>query len=478
MKRLLYLLAVLLVFFSCSEDVDWTTDPSVSLSFSADTIAFDTLISTVPSSTKTLAIYNRNKKGVRLSRAYLQRGGQSYFRVNVDGQYLVDGQGEDFQIPHRDSIVVRLEVTLPETGQDGPVGFEDNLVFQLESGVLQTVHLTAGAQDAIMLRGLVVVQDTVFSSPKPIVVFDSLVVAEGARLTLESGTRLLFHDGAGLEVHGQVEALGTLEAPVIFRGDRTDHLFPYLPYDNTPSRWEGIRLYGSSLGNTFRDADIHSACYGIICDSTDLSSPSLLLQNSVIHNIGGDGLRVENSIVEVENTQISNTLGRCVSVYGGGCRFLHTTIAQFYPFDANRGDALYLANQDGEASRDLLYAHFINCVITGYGDDVIMGNITEGQDYPCDYLFRNCYLNTVVSTDTARFSHVIYDNDEQPLQREQNFRLIDTHNFLYDLTPDSLSSIRNLASPDLLETLPTDRLGRSRTADEAPDAGCYEYLAP
>ena len=478
MKRLLYVPLLLLLMLACSEDESWTTDSSALLTFSSDTIAFDTLLSSVPSSTKTLTLLNYNKKGLRVVRVWLGEGGSSSFRANVDGQYLVDGEGQDFEVRGRDSIVVRLEVTPRETGQDGPVGFQDKLLFQLESGVVQQVILTAGAQDALFLSGLIVKTDTTLSSPKPIVIYDSLVVAEGATLSLSAGTRLFFHDGAGLEVYGRLLAQGTLEAPVVFRGDRTDHMFDYLPYDNTPSRWEGIRFHETSLGNELTYCDIHSGCYGILCDSTDLSAPSLTLRHSVIHNVGGDALRLFHCKAEVQNTQISNAQGRCVNICGGAHRFIHCTIAQFYPFAGGRGEALFLANQEGEAYHHLEYAHFLNCVITGYGDDVIMGDITEGQDYTCDYLFENCYLNTVVSDDTLRFSHVIYDTDEQPLLREKNFCLFDDENFIYDFTPDSLSSIRNLATKDHLGLLPLDRLGRSRELDEAPDAGCYEYLCP
>ena len=483
MKHLPLLLLFVFCMVSCNDSDTWTTDRSVQLSFSRDTVAFDTLISTVPSSTEMLIIYNRYKDGVRIERASLAAGAASIFRVNVDGQFLHEGAGTDFEVRRRDSLVVRIEVTPPETGEDTPVCYEDDLQFQLESGVTQRVHLKVGAQDAFILRGMVVSADTTFSNRKPIVIHDSLVVAEDATLTLLEGTTLMFHDGAGMEVHGKVVASGTLEKPVTLRGDRTDHMFDYLPYDNTPSRWEGVHLYSTSKENVFSYCDIHSACYGIVCDSASLDSYTLLMENSVIHNIGGDGLRLDNVQSQVTNTQISNTLGRCVYVYGGACRFVHCTIAQFYPFDANRGYALSLSNEENEVYRHLYYAYFQNCVITGYGDDVIIGSISEGQDYTCDYLFENCFLNTIVSDDTLRFRHIVYDKDDESLDRpalvrEKNFALFDTRNFLYDFTPDSLSMIRNMASGAYLEMLPTDRLGRSRMDDEAPDAGCYEYVKP
>ena len=466
---------------SCADGESWTTSSSALLSFSTDSIVFDTLLATVPSSTKTLTVYNRNADGLRLTGVRLAQGADSHFRVNVDGQYLAGGAGEDFEVRGRDSMMVRVEVTLPPTGAEGPVGFEDRLDFQLESGVVQGVVLTAGGQDALFVRGEVLVADTVIDSPLPIVVYDSLVVAEGATLTLAAGTTLMFHDQASLEVRGTLLAQGTLEKPVTLRGDRTDHLFPYLPYDNTPSRWEGVRLHATSLGNCLSYTDLHSACHGIVCDSTTLDSTMLVMDGCVVHNIGGDGLQLNHCRATVRNTQVSNTQGRCVSLFGGAYRFEFCTLAQFYPFTALRGEALYVANLEGDTYRDLVEAHFLSCVITGYGDDVVMGSISEG-DEPVDYLFADCFMNTVESDDELRFVNVRYDRlpkgqDEADglLLREKNFRLFDTKNFRYDFTPDSLSLIRDMGDTELARRQPFDRLGRSRLADDAPDAGCLEF---
>ena len=471
---------------SCAEEDSWTSDASARLQFSSDSVVFDTLLATVPSATRTLTVYNRNADGVRLPLVRLLQGGASHFRVNVDGQYLAGGVGEDFEIRGRDSMMVRVEVTLPQTGSDGPVDFDDRLDFQLESGVVQSVVLTAGGQDALFMRGRIVETDTVFASSLPVVVYDSLVVAEGATLTLAPGTTLMFHDQASLQVRGTLLSLGSLERPVTLRGDRTDRMFPYLPYDNTPSRWEGVHLHATSRGNRLSYTDLHSGRFGIVSDSTGLDGePMLEMDGCVIHNIGGDGLQLNNCRATVRNTQVSNTQGRCVSLFGGAYRFEFCTLAQFYPFTAERGEALYVANHEGETFRDLVEAHFLSCVITGYGDDVIMGSLSEGQDEAVNYLFSHCFLNTVETDDELRFVSVRYDHrpqgddqdgeEEEQLLRDANFRLFDTHNFLYDFTPDSLSHIRNMADTALARRLPFDRLGRSRLGDEAPDAGCLEY---
>lgn len=477
MKKILFFFFMVLFTTSCLDKESWTISPDARLAFSSDTIRFDTLISTVPSSTRTLYVYNKGKSGIRLSQVKLAKGAESLFRANVDGEVLYEGVGFDFEIPAKDSLIVRLEVTLPETSVTTPVAFEEHLDFTLESGVLQRICLSASAQDAYIHHGLVVQKDTVFSSDKPIVIYDSLVVEEGVSLTLSEGTVLMFHDQAGMDVRGRLVAEGSIARPVVFRGDRTDRLFPYLPYDNTPGRWNGIRFYGNSSDNSLVHCDIHSACYGIVCDSAFVEDVrTLTLHNSIVHNISGDGLQLNDCKASITNTQISNTKGITVHICGGDYEFIHCTIAQFYPFVADRGHALFFTNQKNGIYHDLVRCHFDNCVLTGYGEDVIMGDITEGQDYACDYRFLNCYLNTVASTDTVRFVRVLYDTESQPLLRGDNFLKFDTENFLYDFTPDSLSSIRGLADTAIAKTLPFDCLGRSRFVDSSPDAGCYEFI--
>ncbi len=469
------ILLLALLAGACTDFESFTTNPSAGLVFSEDTVAFDTIVSTVPSATRTLRVFNRNKKGVRIASVQLESGESSHFRVNVDGQWLSGGEGENFQIAGNDSITVWVEVTVPQVGSSEIGTISDILRFRLESGRMQEVVLTAGAIDAYMVHGMVIDHDSTLLTDKPYLIYDSLYVAEGARLSLQPGTRLMFHDDAAMHVYGSVDAEGTAGRPVIFRGDRMDHMFDYLLYDNTPNRWQGINIHMGSADNRFVHCDIHSGSYGIICDSTSLDTTTLTLESTVIHNVGGDGLRLDNCKARVANTQVSNTKGDCVYIYGGDYEFVHCTIAQFYPFTANRGYALYLANSLGEAYRELKQAHFINSVITGYGDDVIMGSITEGQDYTCPYLFSHCLLNTVESEDTTRFVHIIYDNDHLELYHEKNFKLFDTKNFQYDFTPDSLSIIRSLADSICSLHYPTDLRGHSRMEDGAPDAGCLEY---
>ena len=488
-RNIVYRLLIILLSFggglvgaSCDDYDSWTTSPAAHLTLSADTVAFDTIITKQGSATKTLIAFNHNDKGLRISRVALAQGAASHFRVNVDGQYLSGGVGEDFEVRRKDSIYVRIEVTLPDEDSDDIREFKDELQFTLESGVRQKVVLTASGLDVIILKGETITSDRTLDAKRPYVIYDSLVVAPGAKLTLPEGCTLMFHDQTSLLVHGTLVANGTLAKPVTFRGDRTDRMFPYLPYDNTPNRWGGIHFFADSKDNELTQCDIHSGAYGVICDSTALNEDSdalLLMYDCVVHNIGGPGLTFTHCRTQVTGTQISNTLGRCVDIEGGAHTFIHCTIAQFYPLSAQRGDALYMADMEGtDIYRQLLWCYFINCVITGYADDVIMGNLSENTFPDADFLFQNSLLRTVF-TDDNRFQSIIYDNpDSLEVSGKDHFMLFDTENFLYDFTPDSLSAIRGLADKDYSKIFPIDRKGISRLADGEPDAGAYEYVKP
>lgn len=477
--RLLLFLSLFTSHFSltsCDDYDKWTTSPDAQLTFSSDTVAFDTVVTTLGSSTRTLIAFNHGDKGLRIRSVELAGGATSPFRVNVDGQYLYNGVGEDFEVRRKDSIYVRIEVTLPDADSDDIHHHEDVLRFTLESGVVQQVPLTAEGLDVIMLRAERIAADRTLDAQRPYLIYDSLVVETGATLTLPAGCRMMFHDGTSLIVHGSLQANGTLEDPVIFRGDRTDRMFPYLPYDNTPNRWGGIRLCAESHDNVLTQCDIHSGDYGILCEATDITEdtpPLLLMDNCIVHNIGGPGLQFGHCRTQVTGTQVSNTMGNCVNLTGGGHTFIHCTFAQFYPFSGDRGHALFLCDDEGKAP--ILWSHFINCVITGYAEDVVMGKITDNSENPCDYLFQNCLLRTVVSDDLTRFVNVRYDNsDELQPSGSGHFTLFDTTNFLYDLTPRPESIIRGMADPEVAALFPTDRRGTSRLADGQPDTGAYE----
>lgn len=460
---------------SCTDDESFSDSPSNTLTFSSDTIKMDTLFSTVPSSTHTFWVYNKSGDGIRCRNIRLANGNQTGFRVNVDGEYLsstVGFQVSDVEIRKNDSIRVFVELTSPENGNNAPTLIEDELVFNLESGVEQKVALNAYSWDATLIRNLVIDNDTTIDSPdKPVVIYGGITVDSLKTLQIAAGTTVYFHSGAGIDVYGTLMTNGTAERNVVLRGDRTDYMFDYLPYDRVSGQWKGIHLYSSSYDNSINHTDIHGTFSGITCDSSDVSMLKLQLSNSTVHNCQGYGIISENSFVNMENCQITNVLNDCVAIFGGKASLLQCTLAQFYPFDSNRGVALRYSNFRGQSSWPLLQMDCINTIVTGYADDQIQGS-KEDSTSTLNYKFINSLLRTKEITDDENITNVIWESPKDSVNGDMNFKLVDIDNQNYDFHLDSASKAINNANTEY--SLPQDKDGRTR--DERPDIGCYEFI--
>lgn len=475
-KSLPYILfmTIIVTLFSCNDDIVYTVDSNATITFSKDTISFDTVFSTIGSSTKNFQVYNNNDKAVKLNRIYLESGGKSGFRLNVDGQNGT--QFTDIDILGKDSIFVFVEVTVNPQDADSPILVRDTLLFNLQNGISQQVILEAYGQDVIIMKDKIISENETFDSARPYLIYNSLRVDHGATLTIAEGAMLCFHSEAELLVYGNIIASGSVEKPIIFRGDRTDKMFTYLPYDRLDGQWGGIHIFPESFGNVLNHVDIHSGNYGILCELTDNYDQKLILTNSEIHNVAGNGLEMTLCNVEVANTQISNTKGNCVDMTGGMASFYHCTLAQFYPWSADRGNALYFCNIKNDTIYPLYSCNFYNSIITGYGNDEIYanrydGDQIEGTDFNC--LFESCLVNTDTVGASQFFKECVIDDKDSPNCHEKQFRLVDTDIYLYNFELDSQSSARGIANPQYSNVYTEDKKGIKRKSK--PDAGCYEY---
>ena len=421
-RLLLYTLTIVVILTACSDNESFSSSAGNRLTFSQDTISFDTLFSAVPSATRTFWVYNDSGDGIRIRTARLERSGQSGYRVNVDGTYL-DPVGTDFEIRKGDSILVFVEVTTHENHIDGPQLVEDNLLLTLESGVEQRVNLRTYSWDAQKVSDLVISRDTLIESSVPIIFYGKgIEVAEHATLTLRNST-FYFHDGAGISVKGQLVA-----DSCIFRGDRLDRMFDYLPYDRIPAQWEGVRFDYPSLDNELNNCEIRNAVNAVVCDSS-----FVFLSNTIIHNSGGYGLAARNSVVTLLYCQLTNSYGDCLLLSGGDALVDHCTLAQFFSFSANRGVALRFTNTKLPLS--LLCT---NTLVTGYDDDVVMGP-DKKDTIVAEYRFVDCLMRTPAVSDSTRFERVIWETPKDSVQGKMHFRTIDEDKLYYDFTIDSIS---------------------------------------
>ena len=142
------ILLIGLILFSCNQE-EFTTASDVKLEFATDTVTFDTIFSSIGSTTKWFTVKNPNKQSVKISRIFLAGGSRSVFRLNING--VQANEDFDITISGGDSLFVFVEVTIDPTGQNNPMVVQDSIVFNL-NGNTQDIDLIAFGQDFHLLN--------------------------------------------------------------------------------------------------------------------------------------------------------------------------------------------------------------------------------------------------------------------------------------------------------------------------------------
>ena len=128
---ILIITLLLLVGQACRKINPISDDPSKKLTFSADTILFDTVFTTLGSTTHQLRIYNTNNEDLKISSIRLIVGESSPFRINFDGDNNIEFY--DKVIPAKDSLFTFLRVTINPNDLNTPFIVEDELEFIMQA---------------------------------------------------------------------------------------------------------------------------------------------------------------------------------------------------------------------------------------------------------------------------------------------------------------------------------------------------------
>lgn len=489
---LLSLFTLGIMFPACNGlDDDYSTNPNHRLSFSVDTLSFDTVFTTVGSATRQFMIYNRNKEPLFIESITLANADKTGFRMNVDGRK--GNTHQDIYILEKDSMYVFVEVTVDPNNTNQPLLIRDSVVVTV-NGVKQRVLLEAYGQDVYLHKGGTFFNtDTLLPSDKPHLIYDSLVVAPDVTVEITPGSVFYMHDKAKWNIHGTFVADGTLEAPIVFRGDRLDYILDEtLPYDRVPAQWGGFFFYPESYHNRMNQVVIRNGLTGITCYAAEPLESKLLLSNAQITNMNGDVLRATNCRIDVINSELTNATDTAVLLIGGTYRFIHCTVANYMNSTFNRKDAsftLVLANATTDTRQTYpLDAGFDNCIIDGArnpgttldaANGEIYFDITEGVDF--SYYFNHCVMKMKadVNSDPA-FNQVI----QVPYERNKTYKLFrrtggnaNDYRFDFQLYADTVVGIGK-ADPAITALYPVDRLGTDRlNASHGPTIGAYEYVA-
>lgn len=446
----------------CISD-DFTTSPSHILTFSTDTVSFDTVFTDIGTPTARLKVYNRAKKSINISSIRFKKA-DSNFTVNVDG---VSGSSfSDVEIRGGDSIFIFIECFIPETAEKRPALVEDELLFQT-NGVEQSVLCEAWGQNVTRLRGVTLEKDMTLTAEQPYVIFDTLRVEKGATLRIEPGAQVLFHDKGFLDVKGTLEAVGKPGKMIDIRGDRLDNVLPDVGYDILAGQWGGIRLDAESFDNRMEYVDMRSTVSGLTVDScANLERRKLLLVNSWLHNSQGKALESKYAWVDAYGCVFSEAAEAVVSLTGGRHQFVQCTLANNYLFSAISQPLLSLYHCLPEHTEEnglpLMRASFENSIIYGLAADINEGDLT-GSD-----VFLRYVLMKSTGENDANFIDCLWGED--PLF----YTVREDYYFNYRLKADSPAI--GAGNPSYVgEICRHDMDGFDRLAEGNPALGAYVY---
>lgn len=466
-------------FVACNDGAEnFSTSPGDVLSFSHDTLTFDTVFSQIGSTTKRIMVYNHNSKPLRITSIDLASGGQTGFRLNVDG--MRGNHFEQVEIQAKDSLYIFVEVTVDPNNVDNPVLIEDSVVF-LTNSVKQQVLLEAYGQDAYIWKGKILEESTILTGNKPYLIYDSLFVKEGATLQIDPGSRIYMHNLAEIIVSGSLKINGTLDKPVTIRGDRLDNMFTDIPYDRFSGQWGGIYFSKTSYNNEINYAHIRNGIYGLYFEESEPQQSKLIIKNTVLTNTDRTLFSAINCHIEGENCEFSNSGGALISLNGGKYKFVQCTLANYFPWAVRSTRSLTLYNGKKDENNQvvvfpLVQADFLNCIIYGAGS--VRSEIglypLNSSTYPeATFDYRIDYSLIKVQQDSINTNLVT----NCILNKDPVFMKIDNRLFVYDFRLDSVSPGINVADPVIASQSPYDMNNINRFSDGGPDMGAYEWIS-
>ena len=418
------------------------------LGFSLDTLVFDTVFTTIGSTTEQFKIYNNNSKTIIIDEVQLMGGTNSPFRINLDG--VSDITHESIELESNDSLFMFVEVTLDINTQNTPMVIEDSIRFKT-NGLDQYVKLAVWGQDAYFYYN-----DTVqgsWTSEKPHVIYGYALVDSAQSLNIEAGTNVHLHKNALLYINkGSLNINGFLDNEVVFQGDRLESL-----YDDVPGQYYGI-YFNQAKASTIDYAIIKNGTAGIHVFSSGAGplSYALTIRNTKLFNHARYGLFLyDGASVKGENV-ISSRNGFHSLLVLNDSRF-NFNHCDFLGFGSAQSPAIgirnYLndPNETASISEGVLY----NSIISGNLEtEIVLDTII---DFPgqLNLDFQNCFIQSEEEYNDAFYQNNIWridlDNSTDPQFNSisdmdygfSSSSILNANGFATSVTTDILGNFRN-----------------------------------
>lgn len=456
-KLLLFTILISTLFAACNKDEDITFDPNAKLNFSSDSVLFDTVFTSIGSSSRRLKIYNRNEKAINIDNIKLSGGINSPFSINING--LAATETENLKLNGRDSLNIFVKVNINPTIAHLPFLIEDSILLYF-NGKKERIPLIAYGQNAIFINNSLIATNTTWDSKLPYIIYKSVTVAKEANLTLAPGTKVLFHGNTTMSIMGTLTANGTKTDSILFASDRLEKL-----YKDQTGQWNGLHFYPSSKDSKLNYAVVKNGVAGITVDSLSVNgNPKLLLTNSIIKNMEIVGFLG----YQTELTAFNNLFYNCgqyllYGAGGGAYNLKQNTFAGYNTNFARKTAAVYLSDYISSALASNLTVELWN--------NVIWGNLTD------EFLIDKKGTGTIVSTNfknnLIKTSNNNYQANGNILNVDPSFVNPSSGNFKLNKTSAAINKGRDLSGDSYYNSyLFKDLENKERLFPS--ELGCYE----
>lgn len=375
---------MLLLVTGCDKEETWDTGLQ-GIEFSCERVDFDTVFVHTGTTTRQLKIYNRGNSDVRIDAIRLQKGCESRFRLNVDGDTSLTARR--VEIAAGDSIFVFVQATI-DPNSASALFVETDTMLLSSGGEQRRLPLQACGRNAVYHLPDHVLQASDGTYPTdlfgnryhysvidcdnwrhdlPHVVVGYAVVDAQCTLSLTAGDELYFYNDAVLWVYDSatLHVEGSASQPVRFTSMRHDGWYDFLP-----GQWGYIWLSSGSHDNVVRHALIENGTVGILADTNVGGNPTLTLEHCVVRNESMAGIIGQTAYL-VGSDLLVHTCGTATLAlqYGGRYELDHCTLADYWTYSSRNNASVIVNNHMSYNGIDYLYplplARFSNSIIYG-----------------------------------------------------------------------------------------------------------------
>lgn len=381
------------------------------LEFSVDTLVFDTVFTTIGSTTQQFKLYNRDKRPIVIDEVQLMGGENSPFRFNLDG--LIGTTLSDIEVPGGDSLFCFVEVTLDINGQNLPMVVEDSIRFRT-NGADQYVKLAVWGQDMYFhysnfQAGILDTNEGTWPNDKPHVIYGAAIIDSAKTLNIQAGTDIYLHKSSILyNYKGTLNMQGTATDRITLQGDRLEAF-----YDDVAGQYYGIYFH-EARPSVMEHVFIKNATSGVHVFSRDasFSAPTVTMKKVEIQNPASYGIFLFDApYVVAENTLVYRSgIHALLVLQGARFEFNHCNFLGYGGGDLTTpvvGIRNYYTDNTGLTTiGSIPLGRFTNCVIDGFGDQQLVFDTLSGATLNFEFnktaikatastnpMFTNCYFN-------------------------------------------------------------------------------------